>query len=465
MKNPLRTTIAAFAIITCLGAASGDAATITWDDGAGDDYWSSPTNWVGDVAPTNGDSVVLTATLQSRLDYAWTIQNGQSLTTTAPGTGDELALQSGGILTLATGGTMDIGFMRPRYSSGGQFTIEPGASLNTDAYGLGSTAATITFVADAQGVTTWTNTGQFQMGADNLVADLTSYDLANGTDLVLVDYATTNDFAGQTFASVTVTGGKTGRLVYDYDSDPTSATNLAIALTDLRALVLWDNGGVGSDFANPTNWVGDVAPVSGSDSVVLDNSKGVAALTTDFTIGAGQTMTAQNSPANDLVLSIGNGGNLIVGAGGSLDLLAGGQQGTINEGGGGETFTVEAGATVRMYRYWNDEVSYINRFIADANGVTTVEIENNFALRGTGSVLDVDLTEYDISNGDTLVLFDYGNLLLQNQAVPGEGFGTVKLTTGWTADLVLDYDQGGGDLSIALTNIVELPKGMVFTIR
>jgi len=206
--------------------------TLTWDDGAGDDNWSSGANWVGDpvVGPVDGDSVVLTTTAQSILDGAWTIVNGASLTSETSGVGDELVLQSDSDLTLATGGTMDIGFIRPRFSSGGQFTIEPGASLDTDAYGLGSISATITFEANAGGVTVWNNTGQFQMGGDNLVVDLSNYDIANGTTLVLVDYNVAGDLGGQTFASVDVFGGLTGTLDYAYDQ---GGGDLAIAITGI----------------------------------------------------------------------------------------------------------------------------------------------------------------------------------------------------------------------------------------
>ncbi len=207
--------------------------TLTWDDTAGDDNWSSGANWVGDPAtgPRSGDSVVLTATAQSLLDGAWTIVNGASLTSATTGFGDELVLQSDSDLTLATGGTMDIGFMRPRFTSGGQFTIEPGASLDTDNYGFGSISATITFEANAAGVTTWNNTGQFQMGGDNLVVDLSNYDIANGSTLVLVDYNVEGDLGGQTFASVDVFGGLTGTIDYAYDQ---GGGDLAIAITGIK---------------------------------------------------------------------------------------------------------------------------------------------------------------------------------------------------------------------------------------
>ena len=41
--------------------------------------WSTVTNWVGDSAsPANGDSVVLTQ--RNVLDYAFTVESGQSVT-------------------------------------------------------------------------------------------------------------------------------------------------------------------------------------------------------------------------------------------------------------------------------------------------------------------------------------------------------------------------------------------------
>ncbi|MDG1358343.1 MAG: PEP-CTERM sorting domain-containing protein [Akkermansiaceae bacterium] len=224
-------TLLTISALAGLSFTTAQAATITWDDGAGNDDWSSGANWdAPEVAPANGDSVILTTTAQSILDYAWTIESGQSLTTTATGFGDELVLQSDSILTLATGGTMDIQFMRPRFSSGGNFVIEAGASLNTDNYGLSAISATITYEADAAGVTTWNNDGQFQMGGDNLVIDLSSYDVSNGKVLTLVDYDLFADLSGQTFGSISIiptAGGIAGPVDYQYDL---GGGNLAIVV-------------------------------------------------------------------------------------------------------------------------------------------------------------------------------------------------------------------------------------------
>ena len=211
MKTTMKTMKTTKTLLT-IGAVAGlsfttaQAATLTWDDGAGNDFWSSGANWdAPEVAPANGDSVILTTTPQSRLDYAWTIESGQSLTTTATSLGDELIIDPSGTLTLATGGTMDIQFMRPRFSSGGNFVIEAGASLNTDYYGLGTISLNIDYVADASSVTTWNNlVGTYAIGADNLTVDLSAYAVAGASSLTLVDY-TGGSLVG-TFASETITG-------------------------------------------------------------------------------------------------------------------------------------------------------------------------------------------------------------------------------------------------------------------
>ena len=210
MKNTTKT-------LLTIGAVAGfsftaaQGATLTWDDGASNDDWTDGANWVGDPAtgPVSGDSVILTTTAQIRLNTDFTIVNGASLTTTAIDSGDELTLQTASVLTLATGGTMDIAFMRPRFSSGGDFIIEAGASLNTGFYGLGSVSADLTWIANATGVTLWnnssTNANAFSIGADTLTVDLSSYAVSGASSLTLVDYANAGVLT-TTFASDTITG-------------------------------------------------------------------------------------------------------------------------------------------------------------------------------------------------------------------------------------------------------------------
>lgn len=216
------------------------------------------------------------------------------------------------------------------------------------------------------------------------------------------------------------------------------------------ATLTWDNGGAGSGFLTAGNWSPDQVPTS-SDSVVLD---GIADLSGSFTVGNMQSMT--DVAGTSLRMRIASGGVLTVGSGGTLNITGG-----IAESGGGGVFVVDAGASlVSMYQYWNDEAAYTNRFIASSTGVTPFTITNRFALRGTNSVLDVDLTNYDTANGDTITLFNYGSLLLQHQAAGDNGFGTYTVTAPgggtWTQDVHFTIDLAGGTgNSITLTIIPE----------
>lgn len=77
-------------------SVNGFGATLTWDGGAGDGLWASATNWVGDVAPTSADDVVLDNSALAGT-YTVTLPTGNvnitilSLTIT-PGTGNNITL-------------------------------------------------------------------------------------------------------------------------------------------------------------------------------------------------------------------------------------------------------------------------------------------------------------------------------------------------------------------------------------
>jgi len=227
--------------------------TITWDGGAGSKLWSAAQNWNGDTVPANGDNVVITTTGYvdvSLTGVDFTVKNGRSLTFS--GSGTEFILEGGACsLTLATGGAIDLDFVRPRYSGGGQLIIEPDAALNTVTYGLGATAATVKYIANATGVTMWSNSGAFDPRLDNLIVDLSNYDTANGDTLVLVDYGSLG--AGYEFASVTLTESWSGTIDYAYDQ---GGGDLAIALTGIEFV---DTNGT------PESWLDLYGLVTGGD--------------------------------------------------------------------------------------------------------------------------------------------------------------------------------------------------------
>ena len=225
------------------------------------------------------------------------------------------------------------------------------------------------------------------------------------------------------------------------------------------ATLTWDGGGTGDGFLTAGNWNPDQVPTS-SDSVTLNST---STLSGSFTVGDTQSIT--DAAGTNLRMRIASGGVLTVGSGGSINLTGG-----IAESGGGGVFVVGANATqVSMYRFWNDEAAYTNRFIASSAGVTPFSISDRFSLRGTNSVLEVDLTNYDTANGETLTLFNYGSLLLQNQASGDNGFGAYTVTgpggASWTENV--HYTINLGDLSndaITLTIIPEPSSALLLAL-
>ncbi len=60
-------TALSLATICCLLIPSAHAATRTWDGGGADNFWTSATNWVGDVAPVAGDDLIFPGGAVARL--------------------------------------------------------------------------------------------------------------------------------------------------------------------------------------------------------------------------------------------------------------------------------------------------------------------------------------------------------------------------------------------------------------
>ena len=284
---------------------------LTWDDGSGDDNWSSAANWNLDHVPANGLSVVLTATDQSFMDIDWTIGSGQSLTSTASGFDDDLRI-SGGDLTLATGGSIDVGFLRST-SAGSDILIYSGATFEADNLN-GVTGSFIDFTANATGVTTVQVNDTLNINGSDLIVDLTNYDTANGTTLVLFEYGT----LANTFTSVILTEGWTGSIDYAYDL---GGGDLAVAITGLTEPVdpiAWDDGAGNDYWSSAANWDGNVAPVNG-DTVELGDT-GDIRLNSAFTIESGRSLTATGTGYNPELILEGSSAVLTLATGGAMDV-------------------------------------------------------------------------------------------------------------------------------------------------
>ena len=170
--------------------------------------------------------------------------------------GEDLKISGNGHLTLATGGTLDIGILgrANANSSNIRFTIEGGATADAYQFTAGEDYTT-TFLANTGDVTTFNVSDHLNLdfsqpgfGADALVVDLTSYSLSNGNTLDLFTYGTLNG----TFDTLNVTGIGGGTLsegvdyTFNYGSGTADSISLTIipepsslALLGMGAVVLW----------------------------------------------------------------------------------------------------------------------------------------------------------------------------------------------------------------------------------
>ena len=226
-------------------------------------------------------------------------------------------------------------------------------------------------------------------------------------------------------------------------------TSLIAATSLSAATVSWDNGAVNNPRwenspTGPDNWDTDTNPVSGVDSVVL-NIGGNVFMRESFVIASGQSLTNSNMTLRTDAPST----TLTVQSGGTLDFTGGELTNQRSDGG---RLILEAGSTATGTRYYSQN-SGTTEFVANAVGVTTLELAE---IRLDGGILEVDLTNYNIASGTTLALFDYN---VMNGSATGSGiFNTITLTGGLTGTIDYAFDQGGGDLAIALTNIAVVPE-------
>ena len=431
-----------FLLLSALAGCSFSTAQAAILTSTGNVQLDSATGWSPSQTPSSGNDTLSIGHGLS-IDSTWTIGSGQAMTWTA----GNWRFAEGGHLTVASGGTLTAdGIYESGATATRSLTIEAGATATTRRYFSGASAVTggdsgwtTKWIASTSGVTTFNITADYRIRGGSIEVDLSSYDISNGTTLILADYGTLFDGP---YDAVTLTSGWTGTVDYTYDQ---GGGDLAVALTNIVAPPLITSTTTNGVFNVPATWVGGVAPVTITDSVVLASQ---VTLTSDFIIGNGQSLTAATTSGR---LSLG-AGHLTVATGGTLDLVT--VAANITESGAGGHLTIEPAAIAKVDRFYNDEnsPSYVNEWIADAAGVTTFEVASLCVLRGTNSELRVDLSNYDTANGDTLVLASYGSLALQNQAAGDNGWATITLTAGWSADL--DLTTGN---EIRLINIVALP--------
>lgn len=218
-----------------------------------------------------------------------------------------------------------------------------------------------------------------------------------------------------------------------------------LAAPSHAVLVSWDNGGVGGNFETADNWDTNSVPVSGVDDVLINSGLGTAQINSAFEIASGKTFTGVGGGA---AVRLAAGGDLTVKTGGTLDfssaIFAEAGNPTTNP----QKVKFEAGATVSFNQYF-DANSWVTTWEADASGVTEITV----GLLFHRNEFIVDLTNYDVSNGTTLIIADYATYLPQTGS-------SIQVIGGKTGTVVTNYDKGGSDFAIAITNITPEPSSL-----
>ena len=443
--------------LNILAAPPAVIPPVTWDNDSGDGNWTTAANWDPDGVPTASDNVLVgaggTVTNAQNAFGILEIESGASVTfsqnlsagnvITNAGTLDKdgngvLRLQGSTVNMTGTGGIgTNMTFLD---TLNGNLNFEDGASLSTNLAFEIKGNPTFGFTLSPTGFSTVEAAGLYNgiHGAtttwENVTFEINAadYDISNGKTIVLMDF-TNRVWIGTDTAfdpSVSVEGG-VGTLAYDEVEH-----QIILSLYDV---VTWDNGGSGSDFSTDANWIGDVAPISGAQSVLFDTAVNgdTAYLKSAFTVASNQVML---STYNGVVMRIGANAELTVETGGALDFTSGGNGEIAQDGDSPVVVTIEGGAKASIFRYY-PQSNWTNKFVATSAGVTTFEVKQQLFLKGS---LVVDVSNYDVANGTDLVLFDYGTLA-------GDGVFSNITVVGGSGTIDYAYDQGGGDLAIALT--------------
>ena len=228
-----------------------------------------------------------------------------------------------------------------------------------------------------------------------------------------------------------------------------AALCICINNSDARTAT-WDGEGISScRWLDPANWINDTPPQSGIDSVLLQptNHSVEPQLFGTFIVGVGKHIRS-NDEGFKGILRIGDGGHLIIAQGATLDLTSAGAY-SLAEGHGSMRLTIEGGASVKLQNFFNGNgllQDHTTEFIANQSGITTVAVNNTPVI--IGGRLEIDLKQYNLSNGRELVLFTYSEYSGQST-----GFEEILLSEGWSGTIDYHYTTGNGLKAIAMTDL------------
>jgi hypothetical protein len=435
------------ALAALMVAGSAQAVTRTWDGGGNGRNWTEAANWDPDgttgnadiltvgssAAVTNGQITFTSLDIQTNASVTLATDLTSGRTLSVAGT-----LNKSGVLRL-NGATINLsGHLGSGITwldmNGGNMSFTNGAAFDNSGLSFEFKGnSTFGFKLSASGFKTMTagglyrgNNGQFTAFWSNVTynVDISDYDLRSGLRIVLMDFswhdASLN--TGFSTANVNINTGSSGLIANLSFETSTSSLVLTFPYP-----LTWSGGGDGANWMDRLNWVPTNLP-SVSDNVVIGSGATVTNAQSSFASLEIQTNATVKLSANTGQSSLGARTLTVAG---TLDVHAG-QGGVVRLGGTVLNLSGHLGSGFGWLDLLNGSINFTNgaafdnpamsfehkgnntfRYTLATNGFTTLVAgrlcsgSHGGYAAWSNATYTVDITAYDRSRGNTLVLADY----------------------------------------------------------
>ena len=285
----------------------------------------------------------------------------------------------------------------------------------------------------------------------SFTVDISNYDYQGDVSLVLSDYSSHDAvFDGMFNPAVNIVTGDSGLTAF-VSFDPATSD---VILTIIQE-VLWDGEGGDNSWLTAANWSGDLAPAVG-DWLRVGSGANVINAERDFTSlqiesGASVSFSQEFLDTNYFVVEGSLDKNGVFRLQGSVIELHGSLGPSI-------TFLDTNGATIDFYdgaAFDNSGMHFEHKgtntfgYILSETGFTTLHAAGLWGAGWSEVTFDIDLSAYDLSNGNTIVLVDYSS-----HAAAFDGAfdpAAVNIIAGASGlDATLTYDTVNSSLVLAI---------------
>ena len=478
----LKNTLTCTATLCALALASAHAATLTWD-GDTDNTWADGTNWVGDVAPVGGDTIVFGGaggTLNNDIgaDTVFRLQFDAADGYDLDGNSIDL-VNAGNVITQTAGSGTNIISLDINDSIGDfRPTVNEGTLI------IDGVITTSKIVSSGAGTVRLTNDGNTFSESYILSGTLAFENNALGTGNIRLGWGSGTgglEYVGsgvQSVANLVEIGGNNthtgGGIISNNSADSstltfTGANFNAVDTADVTRDIEFNGAsdivvqGVISDNSNPVTLT-----KTGSNTLTLE---GANTYTGNTTVSGGElvvsgTNAAVNSyqsattVANGATLSFSSTGNvnnqqtgrsIVLQDGSTLQNLSTNRFIVFNTQGGGTTVDTGASVTINVESSSGNNGFYLDDGLKSTGADTTGTVTINVTNAGAGVILRNDNSTF----AGTMIV----NGIASTAVGAGSGIGVSGSTTGLqNADIQLngtmELKRRSGGLSWAGTNIL-----------